>query len=100
MFLGTYGEKKQNLKEFSESVFILQNKMTNAVMFSETELSPTILEAEKKMHIACEPLNQAGSLQVDGLSVDFGLAERIQQTAESCEKAAQQLQILLLTATQ
>jgi hypothetical protein len=99
MLFGTFGEKNQNLEDFAESVFILQNKMTNAVMFSETELSPTILEAEKKMHIACEPLNKAGNLQFDGLSVDFELAQRIQQTAEGCEKAAQQLQILLLTAT-
>jgi hypothetical protein len=95
MLFGTYGEKNQTLEDFAESVFILQNKMTNAVMFSESELSAATLEAEKKMHVACEPLNKAGSLQFDGLSVNFELAQRIQQTAESCEKAAQQLQILL-----
>ena len=96
ILFGTYGEKKQSLEDFAESVFILQNKMTNAVMFSETELSAATLETEKKMHIACEPLNKAGSLQFDGLSVNFELAQHIKQTVEGCEKAAQQLEKMLL----
>ena len=95
MLLGSYGEQNQSLKDFAESVFIFQNSMTNAVMFSEIEPSTAVLDAEQKMQIACEPLNKAGILQFDGLDVDFELVRRIEQTAVSCEKAAKQLQSLL-----
>jgi hypothetical protein len=96
VFFGSYGDDNQSLRDFAESVFVLQNSMTNAVMFSDVESTPEIAEAEKKMHVHCEALNKAGSLQFDGLSVDFALAQRIQQTAVSCEKAAKQLQSLLI----
>lgn len=95
MLLGSYGEHNQSLKDFAESVFIFQNSMTNAVMLSEPEPSAAILDAEQKMHVACEPLNAAGVLQFDGLDVDLELVRRIQQTAVSCEKSAQRLQSLL-----
>ena len=98
MLFGSYGDKNQSLKEFAEDIFILQNNMTNAVIFGEVEQSAEILEAEKIMHIQCESLNQAASLQFDGLNVDFALAQKIQQTAVSCEKAAKQLQSLLSLA--
>ncbi len=97
MFLGSYGEQNQSLKEFAESVFVFQNRMTNIVMLKETEPSTAILNAEKNMHIACESLNKAGNLYVEGLSVDFELAQRIQQTAENCQNAAKQLEILLIS---
>lgn len=95
MFFGTYGDENQSLRDFAESVFVLQNRMTNAVMFGDSEPTAEIVEAEKKMHIECESLNKAGSLQFDGLSVDFALAQRIQETAVSCEKSAKRLQFLL-----
>lgn len=96
ILLGSYGEQNQSLKDFAESVFIFQNRMTNAVMFSETELSVAILDAEQKMRIACEPLNTAGVLQFYGLDVDIELVGRIQQTAVGCEKSARELEKILL----
>jgi len=96
--LGTYGEQNQTLEAFRqrvESVFQLQNSMTNEVMFSETEPSETILKAEQQMQRACESLNEYAARESDGLSIGFGLRQRVEQTAISCEKTAQNLQMLL-----
>jgi hypothetical protein len=96
--LGTYGEQNQTLETFRqrvESVFQLQNSMTNDVMFSEIEPSETILKAEQQMQRACESLNEYAARESDGLSVSFKLRQRVEQTAISCEKAAQNLQMLL-----
>jgi len=96
--LGTYGEQNQTLEAFRqrvESVFQLQNSMTNDVMFSEIEPSETILKAEQKMQKACESLNEYAARESDGLSVSFELRQRVEQTAIGCENAAQHLQQLL-----
>lgn len=98
MLLGSYGEQNQTLEAFSqrvESVFKFQNNMTNAVMLLETEPSATVLETEQKMQAACEALNEYASREMDGLSTDFALKKRVEQTAVSCETAAQRLQSLL-----
>ena len=98
MLLGSYGEQNQTLEAFSqrvENVFKFQNSMTNAVMLLESEPSATILEAEQKMQSACEPLNEYASREMDGLKADFALQKRVEQTAVSCETAAQRLQSLL-----
>lgn len=95
--LGTYGEQNQTLDAFRqrvENVFQLQNSMTSAVMLN-SEPSMKILDAEQKMQRACESLNEYASRESDGLSVDFALQQRVEQTAVSCEKAAQHLQSLL-----
>lgn len=101
MLLGSYGDDKQTLAAFAqrvENVFKFQNSMTNAVMLLESEPSQTVLEAEKQMHAACEPLDEYASREIDGLSADFELQKKVEQTAISCEKAAQQLQTLLSLA--
>ena len=98
ILLGTYGEQNQTLEAFRqrvESVFQLQNSMTNDVMFSETEPSETILKAEQQMQSACESLNEYAARESDGLSVSFELRQRVEKTAIGCEKAAQHLQMLL-----
>ena len=98
MLLGSYGEQNQTLEAFSqrvESVFKFQNSMTNAVMLLETEPSAMVLDAEQKMQTTCEPLNEYASREMDGLSADFALQKRVEQTAVSCETAAQRLQSLL-----
>lgn len=98
MLLGSYGEEKQSLAAFAqrvENVFKFQNSMTNAVMLLDSEPSQVILNAEKQMHAACEPLDEYASREIDGLSADFALQKRVEQTAISCEKAAKQLQTLL-----
>ncbi len=103
MLLGGYGEENQTLVAFAqrvETVFKFQNSMTNAVMLLETEPSSAILEAEQKMHAACEPLNQYAAREMDGLSVDFALQKRVEQTAISCENMASQLQTLLSSTIQ
>lgn len=97
LFLGSYGEDHQTLEAFTqrvEQVFKLQNSMTNAVMLME-EPSAKILEIEQAMHAACKPLNDYASHEMEGLSSDFELKHRVEQTAVSCEKAAIQLQSLL-----
>ncbi len=98
MLLGSYGDENQTLAAFAqrvETVFKFQNSMTNAVMLLETEPSAVILEAEQKMHAACEPLNQYAVREMDGLSIDLALQKRVEQTAIGCEKAAQALQQML-----
>lgn len=98
MLLGNYGEQHQTLEAFAqrvESVFKFQNSMTNAVMLLEVEPSAAVLDAEQKMQSACEPLNEYASREIDGLSADFALQKRVEQTAVSCETAAQRLQSLL-----
>ena len=100
MLLGSYGDENQTLAAFSqrvETIFKFQNSMTNAVMLLETEPSELILDAEQKMHAACEPLNEYASREIDGLSADLTLQKRVEQTAIGCEKAAMQLQALLST---
>lgn len=101
VLLGRYGEQNQTLEAFTqrvENVFKFQNSMTNAVMLMETEPSSMILDAEQKMQSVCEPLNEYASREMDGLSTDFTLQKRVEKTAISCEKAAQKLQTLLLSA--
>lgn len=101
MLLGSYGEEKQSLAAFAqrvENVFKFQNSMTNAVMLLDFEPSEAILKVEKQMHAACEPLDEYASREIDGLSADFELQERVEQTAISCEKIAKQLQTLLFLA--
>lgn len=103
MLLGSYGEENQTLAAFAqrvEAVFKFQNSMTNAVMLLETEPSSAILDAEQKMHAACEPLNQYAAREMDGLSVDFALQKRVEQTAISCENMALKLQTLLSSTIQ
>lgn len=98
MLLGGYGDENQTLAAFTqrvENVFKFQNSMTNAVMLLESEPSAAISEAEQEMESICEPLNEYASREMDGLSADFALQKRVEQTAISCEKAAQQLQVLL-----
>lgn len=100
ILLGSYGEQNQTLEAFSqrvENVFKLQNSVTNAVMLLEIEPSAAILAAEQAMQSACEPLNEYASREMDGLSADFALQKRVEQTAVGCEKAAQKLQSLLPT---
>lgn len=101
MLLGGYGDDKQTLAAFAqrvENVFKFQNSVTNAVMLLDDEPTDAILEAEEKMHAACEPLDEYASREIDGLSADFSLQKRVEQTAISCEKAAKQLQTLLSLA--
>jgi hypothetical protein len=101
LLLGSYGEQNQTLAAFAqrvERVFKFQNSMTNAVMLLEVEPAAAILDAEQKMHTVCEPLNEYASREMDGLSADFALQKRVEQTAISCEKAAQQLQNLFPSA--
>ena len=101
VLLGRYGEQNQTLEAFTqrvENVFKFQNSMTNAVILMETEPSSMILDAEQKMQSVCEPLNEYASREMDGLSTDFTLQKRVEKTAISCEKAAQKLQTLLLSA--
>ncbi len=96
LLLGSYGEQNQTLDAFRErveTIFQLQNSMTSAVMLSEP--SKTVLDAEQNMQRACEPLNEYATRESDGLSVDFALQQRVEQTAIGCEKAAQNLQLLL-----
>lgn len=98
MLLGSYGEEKQSLAAFAqrvENVFKLQNSMTNAVMLLDFEPAEAVLNAEKQMHAACEPLDEYASREIDGLSADFELQKRVERTAISCEKAAKRLQTLL-----
>lgn len=98
MLLGSYGEQNQTLEAFAqrvETVFKFQNSMTNAVMMIDDEPSEAILSAEQKMQLACEPLNEYAAREIDGLNADFALQKRVEQTAITCERAAQSLQALL-----
>jgi len=103
-FFSGYGAKGQTREEFSryvEDVFKLQNSMTSKMMaLAENDEKPTnlnaLVQAEQRMQKSCEALNEYAERDSDGLSVGLLLQRRVEQTAVDCEKAAKDLQALLL----
>jgi hypothetical protein len=103
-FFSGYGAKGQTREEFSryvEEVFKLQNSMTSKMMaLAENDEKPTnlnaLVQAEQRMQKSCEALNEYAERDSDGLSVGLLLQRRVEQTAVDCEKAAKDLQALLL----
>lgn len=103
-FLGGYGENGQTREEFTryvESVFKLQNSMTSEIMgLADSDDKPAnmdaLLQAEQAMQKKCEALNEYAALDSEGSSASLVLQNRVAQSAKECEKAAKDLQILLL----
>lgn len=101
-FWGGYGVHGQSLEEFTryvDGVFKLQNSITSEIMsLSENEDDKNyeaILEAEQKMQKSCEPLNEYASRDIDGMDVGFFLRQRVEKSADDCEKAALKVKLLL-----
>ena len=101
-FFGGYGANGQTLEEFShyvEKVFRFQNRMTSEVMMlqdsDDIKKSEALLKAEQTMQRVCTPLNEYVSRDIDGLNIGLFLRQRVEKSAEDCEKSAQQLQSLL-----
>ncbi len=101
-FFGGYGAKGQTLEEFShyvEKVFRFQNRMTSEVMMlqdsDDIKKSEDLLKAEQTMQHVCTPLNEYVSRDIDGLNIGLFLRQRVEKSAEDCEKSAQELQSLL-----
>lgn len=103
-FLGGYGENGQTREEFTryvENVFKLQNSMTSEMMgLADSDDKPAdmdaLLRAEQSMQKKCEALNQYAALDSEGENVSLLLQNRVAQSAKECEKAAKDLQTLLL----
>jgi len=101
-FFGGYGANGQSLEEFAhyvEHVFRFQNRMTSEVMMlqdnGDLTKSEDLLKAEQTMQHVCTPLNEYVSRDIDGLNIGLFLRQRVEKSAEDCEKSAQELQSLL-----
>jgi hypothetical protein len=103
-FFSGYGANGQTREEFThyvEAVFKLQNSMTSEMMaLTENNEKPAnldaLLQAEQRMQKMCEALNEYAALDSEGLSAGLLLQRRVEQSAKDCEKAAKDLQVLLL----
>ncbi len=89
----------QSFSEYAESVFRLQNSLTSeAMMLSDTDGADNlaaIVQAELKMHQACQALNDYATQKTEGQRVGIWLPMRARQSAVACENAAKILQAAL-----
>ena len=89
-----------DFKEHVQDVFRRQNHATGEMMIlMEEDIDPVsyeqLMEAEKKMLMACEPLNEYAVLKRDGLDADLILYQRAMSSAEDCEDSTGQMEALL-----
>lgn len=103
-FFSGYGAKGQTREEFTryvEEVFKLQNSMSSQMMaLADSDEQPknmaALSQAEQRMQKMCESLNEYAALDSEGSSASLLLQRRVEQSAVDCEKAAKDLQALLL----
>ena len=94
-FWGGYGAHGQSREEFTryvDGVFRLQNSMTSEIMAlsenDDVKNVDAILEAEQLMQESCAPLNEYASRDIDGMNIGIFLRQRVEKSADDCEKAA------------
>lgn len=94
-FWGGYGAHGQSREEFTryvDGVFRLQNSMTSEIMAlsenDDVKNVDAILEAEQQMQESCAPLNEYASRDIDGMNIGIFLRQRVEKSADDCEKAA------------
>ncbi|GAB4271359.1 MAG: hypothetical protein Kow0065_20960 [Methylomicrobium sp.] len=103
LFSKGYGEQglsREAFEQYVEEVFRLQNGLTNDVMLlslndDESDQLDELLLAEHQMHETCSPLNEYVLRNLDHQSIGLFLMRRIEKSAESCERAAKQVELLL-----
>ncbi len=93
------GRPGQSFSEYAENVFRLENRLTSEVMMlSDTDGTanlPAIVQAEQRMHQACQALNDYATQKTEGRGVGIWLPIRARQSAVACENAAKTLQAAL-----
>lgn len=101
-FFSGYGANSQSREDFEhhvEEVFRLQNQLTSEVMMLlESDESPKnddLMRAEQRMQQVCADLIEYASRDIDGLSSDIFLSQRVEASAIDCERAALELKPLL-----
>ncbi|MCK9636059.1 hypothetical protein V3O24_11250 [Methylobacter sp. Wu8] len=101
-FFSGYGANSQSREDFEhhvEEVFRLQNQLTSEVMMLlESDESPkndALMQAEQRMQQVCADLIEYASRDIDGLSSDIFLSQRVEASAIDCERAALELKPLL-----
>lgn len=89
----------QSFSAYAESVFRLQNRLTSEVMMlpdTNGKNNPSaIVQAEQRMHQACQALNDYATQKTEGLGISLWLPMRVRQSAVACENAAKTLQAAL-----
>jgi hypothetical protein len=53
------------------------------------------MKAEQHMQELCGPINEYASRDIDGLNKGLLLRRRVEKSAEDCNKAAQEVEVLL-----
>lgn len=99
-FITIDGKNTEEFAHYVEEVFKLQNNMTSEIMtIADSDDKPknfdTILQAEQNMQQHCEALNEYAVRDIDGLTVDLALKNRVMKSAKDCEIAAKAVQKLL-----
>lgn len=96
---GANGQSREDFEHHVEEVFRLQNQMTSEVMMLlESDESPkhdALMQAEQHMQQVCADLIEYASRDIDGLSNDLFLSQRVEASAIDCERAALELKPLL-----
>jgi hypothetical protein len=99
---GGYGSEGRSRKEFEqyvEEVFKLQNHITSQIMIlmesGSTISQQPLIKAEQHMQDVCSPINEYASRDIDGLNIGLSLRRRVEKSAEDCDKAAQEVGVLL-----
>jgi hypothetical protein len=97
---GSEGRSKEEFAQYVEDVFRLQNNVTSQIMILlengdiKSQQQP-ILKAEQHMQELCSPINEYASRERDGLNRGLLLRRRVEKSAEDCDKAAQEVELLL-----
>ncbi len=91
---GEHGQTKAEFTQYVEKVFKMQNSMTSEMM-SVTDADDDLVRADQNMQDVCAPLNEYATREEDKLNIAISLLRRVESSAVACEKAAQQVQMLL-----
>jgi len=96
---GSGGRTREEFAQYVEKVFKLQNNVTSRIMIlmeSGDIISPQpLMKAEQHMQELCSPINEYASRDMEGLNKGFLLQRRVEKSAEDCDKAAQEVEVLL-----
>lgn len=101
-FFGGYGSEGRSREEFAryvEDVFKQQNHVTSQIMIlmesGDIKSPQPLMKAEQHMQELCSPINEYASRDIDGLNIGFFLRRRVEKSAEDCDKATQEVEVLL-----
>lgn len=96
---GTEGRSREDFAKYVEEVFRLQNTITSQMMIlmesGEINLPQPLMSAEQRMHDQCSSINEYVSRDMDGQKIGILLRRNVAKSAESCGKAAHEVEGML-----